>query len=309
MRDPGPLPADVLPAGTRPFRPDDGDAIEAAFQDNLARGELEGIDRHWITESVARLRQEPWLAVVAEDEGRVAGWVVPHHDDLSVALPYRRRGHGRRLVEAGRVLAAHLGLPHLRLWVPRRAADEAFATACGLRYHSSLWQLVLDPVAGTAAPAFPDDVVIRWVEPGTDEPAFAALVNEIFLDHPSPLTVDEETLRRVHLAPGFDPSTILLVAPAADRDRLIGFCRVGRHPDDAGAMVGDVKLLGVRREARGRGLARQLVRWGVDDLRRRGVDRTTISVEGENERALGLYVAEGFRPHLEWPHWVAPAVR
>jgi ribosomal protein S18 acetylase RimI-like enzyme len=46
----------------------------------------------------------------------------------------------------------------------------------------------------------------------------------------------------------------------------------------------------------------------VDDLKSRGVDRTTISVEGENEAALGLYDAEGFRPHVEWPHWVAPPV-
>jgi ribosomal protein S18 acetylase RimI-like enzyme len=62
----------------------------------------------------------------------------------------------------------------------------------------------------------------------------------------------------------------------------------------------------VRREARGLGLGRELVRWGIDDLRRRGVDRTFIAVEGENEHALALYEAAGFRRRVEWPHWVAP---
>jgi mycothiol synthase len=245
---------------------------------------------------------------VAEDEGRVAGWVVPLHDDLTVDLPFRRRGHGRRLVEAGRVLAAHGALPHLRLWVPRRPGPEAFARACGLAYHSSLWLLRRDPALPVVAPSFGDDLVVRWLEPGTDDEPFVDLVNTIFLDHPSPLVLDLATARRVHARRDFDPSTILLVAPAGDRDRPVAFCRVGRHEDDDGVITGEVKLLGVRREARGRGIGRELVRWGVDDLRRRGVERIHLSVEGENAGALALYEAEGFRPHVEWPHWVAPPV-
>jgi mycothiol synthase len=300
------VPASSLPAGTRPFRAGDEVPILDAMIAAKARGELEGVSRDELRHSAERLAAEPWLTVVAEDEGRLAGWVVPFHDDLFVDLPYRRRGHGRRLLEAGIALAAHLGMPGLRLWVPPYPGPEGFARACDLRYRASLWRLRLDNGVPVAAPSFGDDVAVRCLEPGTDEPAFVALVNEVFLDHPSPLVLDVEEAHRVHTRPDFDPSTILLVAPEDDRGRLVGFCRVARWTDDDGSTTGEVKILGVRRAARGCGLGRSLLRWGVDDLRRRGVDRIYLSVEGENASALRLYEDAGFERHLEWPHW-APA--
>jgi mycothiol synthase len=297
------VPAPEFPDGVRACRPEDADDILRGLLAAHDRGELEGVSRHWLEESADRLRHEPELAAVAIDGGRVAGWVVPHHDEVTVDLPFRRRGHGRRLVEAGRAIRRAEGRAELRLWVPRRPGPEAFARAVGLAYHSSLWKLRLDPAAPQAPPAFPDDLVVRWIEPGTDDEPFTELVNTTFLDHPSPLEVDLATIRRVHGARGFDPSTILLVADRADPERPLGFCRVGIAPDDDGRIVGEVKLVGVRGEARGRGLGRQLVRWGIAACRERGVADVTLSVEGENANALRLYESLGFRQDVEWPHW------
>jgi mycothiol synthase len=229
---------------------------------------------------------------------------VPVHDDLTVDLVYRRRGHGSRLVEAGRLIARAAGREHLRLWVPKRDDAETFARSAGMRYESSLWKLRLDPGGSVEPPRFPDDVVVRWIEPGTDDEAFTDLLNTIFLDHPSPLEVDLDTIRRVHGSKAFDPSTILLVADARDRERLTGFCRIGAYRDDDDRMVGEVKLVGVRREVRGRGLGRELVRWGVNGCRERAAEDVYLSVEGENDDALRLYRSLGFRTDVEWPHWV-----
>jgi mycothiol synthase len=295
-----------LPAGTRLLRAADEAAIRAAARAAHARGELEGVSHHLLEESLDRLIDEPRLAAVVEDEGRVAGWVAPLQDELTVDLPFRRRGHGRQLVEAGRVLAGELGLPSLRLWVPRWPGPEAFAHACGLRERPPIWQLVQEGDTPWTPPAFPDDVITRRIRPEADVPAFVALVNEIFLDHPWPLVLDEGDVHQVNAQPGFDPSMILLVALAGDPDRLVGFCRVGCFTDDDGVSAGEVKLLGVRREGRGRGLGRELTRWGVDDLRRRGVDRIYIVVEDLNAGALAMYEDEGFRRHVEWPHWTVP---
>jgi ribosomal protein S18 acetylase RimI-like enzyme len=71
--------------------------------------------------------------------------------------------------------------------------------------------------------------------------------------------------------------------------------------------VGEVKHVGVRREARGRGLGRELVRWGIAACRERGVVDVYLSVEGANANALGLYESLGFRQDVEWPHWTVPA--
>jgi mycothiol synthase len=308
MPEPLPIPQALLPPGVRPMRADDEPAIRAAMLEAHARGEISGVSRQQLEESTERLAATPWLGAVAEDEGRVAGWVVPRHDDLVVDLAFRRRGHGRRLVEAGRILAGHLGYPELRLWVPPFPVPEAFARAVGLRYHSSLWLMRLAEDVVPVPPRFPDDVVVRWLEPGTDEPAFVELVNEIFLDHPSPLSLELDEVRRVHARPAFDPSTILLVALTADRERLVAFCRVGTFLEDDGAVAGEVKLVGVRREARGTGLGRELVRWGIGALRERDAARTFLSVESENEGALRVYEREGFRREVEWPHWAAPVI-
>jgi mycothiol synthase len=90
---------------------------------------------------------------------------------------------------------------------------------------------------------------------------------------------------------------------------LTGFCRIGTYSDDDGRLVGEVKLVGVRREARGRGLGRELVRWGVHACRERAVEDVYLSVEGENVSALRLYESLGFRTDVEWPHWVIPTRR
>jgi mycothiol synthase len=297
------LTDDELPPGVRAFRAGDEVQILAAMHRMHDRGELVGVDRPFLAESAERMASEPWMVSIAEDEGRLAGWVAPVHDDLSVDLPFRRRGHGTRLLEAGRRMAAAMGRTELRLWVPHRPDAEAFAHAMGLRYQSSLWKLRLDPATPVEPPAFPDDVVVRWVEPGSDDAALVDVANTIFLDHPSPIHLELEHIARVHAKPGFDPSTLLLVAPADERDRIIAFCRLGSWLDDAGELVGDVRLVGVVREWRGRGLGRQLVHWGVEALRERGAGVIHLDVDSENADALHLYETIGFVPEVEWPHW------
>ena len=57
---------------------------------------------------------------------------------------------------------------------------------------------------------------------------------------------------------------------------------------------GEVATLGVVPEARGIGLGRALLRWGVGWLEHQAAPRVTLTVDGENEGALSLYRSEGF---------------
>ena len=54
--------------------------------------------------------------------------------------------------------------------------------------------------------------------------------------------------------------------------------------------------------------ARQLLRWGVHHLRDVGAETVTLSVNGRNPRALGLYEAEGFHRTSTRERWAKPAV-
>jgi mycothiol synthase len=185
----------------------------------------------------------------------------------------------------------------------------AFAGALGFRYRSSLWQFQLIPDRAVPAPRFPIDVVTRRFDPAvdTDIEAWVAFMLAAFEGHPTRMTWTPEVIAHVNASPEFDPSGILLVAAADEPEHPVAFARIEQFTDDAGMTTGDVGLIGVLPAWRGRGLGRELLRWGVTELRARGAGLVELSVEAANERATTLYRAHGFEPAIEWPHWVLPA--
>jgi mycothiol synthase len=295
----------VVPPVARRFRPGDLDGIRAVMEASFTVDRMPGQERVDIERSLDRIQPDPEGTVVAELEARVAGYCTPRHDDLLVHPELRRRGVGRALVPAAMDVIRERGLPFLELYVPQHLpASEAFAWAMGLRYHSSLWLCELAADAATPAPAFPPEVTTRRFTPGEPLEAYVELINDTFADHPTPLSWTLDVVRHVHGLPDFDPGGILLVADAADPDRLIGFTRVEVGPDDHGALEGWINLIGVRAAWRGRGLGRELLRWGMRYARDRGAAKVDLSVEALNERALQLYRRHGFVPTIEWPHWI-----
>jgi mycothiol synthase len=260
--------------------------------------------------NVARLRIDPHGTAVALEDDRVVGYITPLRDDLTVHPDYRRRGHGRRLVAEGRRIVGERGLAHLQLHGPQHlAATRAFIDALGFRYHSSLWRFELSPDVEVPGPSFPPEVAVRALGAEEDPTAFVDLLNDSFLDHATPLSTTVEAVRYFHTLPGFDPSGILLVTPAAAPGELVGFARVEIQPARVGGRpVGCIRLIGVRREWRGRGLGRELLRWGIAHQRARGAGVVELSVEALNETATRIYRAAGFVPTIEWPHYVLDAV-
>ncbi len=288
--------------------PDDAPAI---LELELAAFDLDpmpGSDRAEIAWMIERMAVIPDNTVVAVESGRVVGQCTPRADALTVHPAFRRRGHGRRLVEAARVLVARQGLEELSLWGDRsRAEAAAFIDALGAIYRSSLWQCVLTADRIVPAAVFPTDVVVRAVRPGDDDDRYVELINRAFADHPSPLSWPGDYIREIHGRPDFDPAGVLVVAPASDPEHLVGFCRTLELPSDDDHRRGEIGAVGLLPEWRGRGLGRQLLRWGVAYLRSVGLAGVELTVEARNERALELYRQEGFEATVEWPHWVVPA--
>jgi mycothiol synthase len=294
-----------MTATIRTFQPDDLAAIRAVMEASLATDGIPGFDRGDIDRSLVRVPADPTGCLVAEVDGAVVGYCIPRHDDLTVHPDHRRRGHGRRLVEAARALVRERGLPYLMLHGPTHlAATRAFIAATEARYHSSLWLFELPPDVSVPPPDFPPEVTTRRFGPDVDFAAYVDLMNATFLDHPTPLSWTPESVRLVHDLPEFDPEGVLVVAPAADEGHPVAFSRVELSQGEDGRPEGWVGLIGVLPPWRGRGLGRALLRWGIEYLRSRGAIGISLSAEATNERATRIYREAGFVPTIEWPHYV-----
>lgn len=283
----------------RVYRPEDEAVAFNIMRAALEAGELPGTTLHDIETVCSRLAIDPEskFIVLNADSGMIAGFMSPMHQILVVRPEHRRRGHGTRLVAAALERARSQGEATLDLAVPLGHADaEAFARNLKLTYRSSLWLFGLPTTVAVAPSSFPAGFTTRTIQP-EDEAEYAALFNRAFADHASPIQVSPEIIRHVHSLPEFDPTTILLLFPP-DTTTPIGFCRISLHE-----ARGEVEFVGVSPERRGLGLGRELLRWGIGELRSRGAATIYLSVEAENELALGLYERTGFERVQEWPRW------
>jgi mycothiol synthase len=299
-----------MKATVRGFRADDAPGVRDVMEASFEVDRFPGFTRSEIDRAILRLVPDPDGTVVAIEDDRIVGYCTPNRDDLTVHPAFRRRGHGRRLVPAALDLVRGGGRDELQLYVPQHVPGAvAFAEAMGMVYRSSLWLFALAPDQDVPAPAFPDDVVTRSWDPDRDIDleAWVAFMHAAFEGHPTPMSFSPTVIAHVHQAPDFDPGTILIVASRDRPDTPIAFARLELRADDGeGRRVGDVGLIGVLPAWRGRGLGRELLRWGVGELRCRGAGPIELAVEAANERATNLYRAHGFVPTVEWPHWVLP---
>ena len=297
-------------ATVRTLHPGDEPALRRIMEACLATDGIPGFHASDIDRDLFRIVPDPEGTVVALEDGRVVGYCTPRHDDLTVDPAYRRRGHGRRLIPAALDAVRRRGLDdHLQLYVPSHLpASVAFAEAMGLRYRSSLWQFALAADREVPRPAFPAGLVTRAFDPEieTDLGAWLRFMLATFEGHPTQMTWTLPMIEHIHAAPDFDPTALRLVVPSDAPSDPIAFALIRVEDREAGVRVGDVSLIAVLPAWRGRGLGRELLRWGVTELRHRGAGTVELSVEARNERATNLYRSQGFEPAIEWPHWVLP---
>lgn len=286
----------------RTYRPEDAAPLRAMLFDAFTAGELHGSTRNDVERWHTRLPGDPADTLVAVLSGQPAGLITLGQDHIVVERAFRRQGIGTRLVEAAERQRIERGFGPLVLALPRdNAGARAFFAALGFRYHHSYWLLRLREGTEVPPPVFPPEVV-RHHYRSDDLVPFVDLVNTVFLDHPTPLVFTIEQVRYVHRLPTFDPDDLCLLAPSADRNTLIAFCRSIRE-EDGDRRLAHVTILGVDRAWRGQGLARELLRWAIHRARSFDVTAISITVEGENERALRLYEQTGFERVEEWPRY------
>jgi mycothiol synthase len=280
------------------------------------------------TEASLRVEWRPRAAfdperdtVFIEVDGRfVAGGIVEwreragkiiHSCQIWVLPEYRRGGIGTRILNwlearARASVADGSGgapeLPHvLGGWVDAEdEASTAFAGAADyapIRYGFQMRRPLDLPIPEVP---MPDGLEIRPVLPEHHRAIYEADY-EAFRDHFEPRERDEEDFARFTADPDSDPSLWMV---AWDGDEVAGSVLNGiyRHENEQlGIDLGWLDHVSVRREWRGRGLAKALIARSLMVLRDRGMSTAVLGVDAANPTgALQLYERFGFQPHRRW---------
>lgn len=283
----------------RTFRNADQEPLATLLRSSIAAGELSGFTSSELEGLIGAFPIARNL-LVADVDGVAVGVICSDYRLLVVDPSVRRRGIGRALVDAMETALAATPDGPLNLFPPHQNnGARAFLEAIGFAYDHSSWRFELYRTSQIDLPDLPMGVSLDTYR-DADIEEYIDLINTTFLDHPTPLRVTREQVEHVHSKASFDVADIALLREPTGS--LIGFCTTGvdRSSDPAN---GTIKLLGVLRSYRGRGLGRYLLIWGIRRLRSVGVEAIDLSVDAQNESAVGLYRTVGFVPVEEWPQW------
>jgi mycothiol synthase len=198
------------------------------------------------------------------------------------------------LVEAAVSHVVRLGGGVLRMWSPRATpVDDARAEAHGLLLDRNLIQMRCPLPVPDAVRARSPDIRTRPFRLGQDEAAWLATNNRAFGSHPEQGHWDKADLTARELEPWFDPDGLLLLE---EDGRLAGSCWTKIHAD-ANPPMGEIFVIGIDPDFRGRGWGRALTDAGLDWLAGKGVTVGMLYVDADNTAAVTLYRSMGFVEH------------
>ncbi|WP_249011391.1 GNAT family N-acetyltransferase [Conexibacter sp. DBS9H8] len=222
-------------------------------------------------------------SLVAREDGAIAGFLGLYafgaEADVElcgmVAPEHRRSGIATALLTHGRALATERGLTRHLLIVPRASASGvAFRTGLPSRLEHSEHTMRLDGLPDLRPP---DPRITVRAATAADRDALATILTAGFGPPP------EGMLTPLHRE---DVETVIVCRAGEP----VGTARLARHGPE-----GSIFGFAIDPAHRGRGIGRDVLGRFCATLLGGGCDRVGLQVAVDNERALSLYTATGFR--------------
>jgi mycothiol synthase len=291
----------------RPFTAEDFPAIAEFLADDethlFGRASRLGVPdvTAWLSE--ADLPHDTWL--FEEGTGLVAlGWIEKDQHELGISIgavhrEWRGRGLGSQLIDRGEGRLRQLGVSRIHsVSLGADVAAPPLLESRGYREVRRFWEMTIE--LGDEPPPTPDLSAGLRVEPFAveDAEAFHAALEEAFEDHwEFKPTLFEDWWQKQLAKSDHDPSLWFLVRSNGE---VVAATR--NDPERSGG--GWIGALGVRREWRGRGLAKALLLESFGEFHRRGQRRVGLGVDSENPTgATKLYESVGMVVDSEQVVW------
>lgn len=141
------------------------------------------------------------------------------------------------------------------------------------------------------AVSFPEGFEIRTMREGTDEQAWCDIINEAFANLSGHTEMIPEKIEEWRQSdPSFVKEGMKLVW---HEDKPVATAAIIKENEN-GEDVIFIESIGVLNSYQGRGLGRNILRYGVQFAKDFGTKHVMLSVNAENEKAAELYLNEGF---------------
>lgn len=249
------------------------------------------------------------VLLVCEDGRIVAYAEVPGwRTEATVHPDARQRGIGTAILAWIERRAAERAPQDEKVRVGQTVIDTNVAAISLFVRHGytpryTAWALRLPDDAIFDHPPLPEGITIRPYDAAREEFQVYRVVEDAFNEWPTRVPSSLDDWRSgVTGRTDFDPSLLLVAVHAGE---VVGVSFGIPYPDE-----GWVQQLAVRRDHRGRGLAKALLRASFDEFRRRGFPEVGLSTDSRTG-ALDLYLDVGMIVRASYTHYsklLTPAV-
>lgn len=251
--------------------------------------------------------------LLLDGEGRTRGAA-----SLMLHPSYREMGRARfRILHAesadredyramlGALLPVDPGFRDCFLFLSDTAAETAqIVRGLGFRVDRRSW-LLARALDGPVDPGLPPGLHLEDCDPANASrvEAWCSVVNDAFDGLAGHATLTPSAFaEQQDPAADFPGGNLLLF----DGPRAIGLVAVKRDVDEPGGSQAYLGPVAVVRDRQRQGLGRTLLRAGLAAALARGFTSCVLTVNAENEKALSLYLDEGFERRAVYTSWALP---